>query len=166
MYLPDRGAAERRVVEPGEYAAGAARRSSSITSAISSVGTGGTSSCIFASSVRYAAGQGAAPRREHLPELDEQRPEFLARKPEMLGTSLLFRIVLQHAIIDDAEPEHRDDLAVPLPFSDLVVSDGDPLRLHVESRPISHHTMSLIQVRCGDGHLVIAPCALLVAKRA
>ena len=54
--------------------------------------------------------QDVAPRREHLPELDEQRPEFLAGKPEMLGTSLLFRFVLQHAVIDDAEPvpcEHR-----------------------------------------------------------
>jgi hypothetical protein len=57
VYLPDRGAAERRVVEPGEDSGGRHPEVFSITSVISSVGSGGTSSCIFASSVRYAGGR-------------------------------------------------------------------------------------------------------------
>jgi hypothetical protein len=86
-------------------------------------------------------------RRVGCPELDEQRPEFLAGKPELPGTSLLFRLVLQHAVIDDAEPvpcEHRDDLAVALPLCDLVVSDGELLRLHVGSRLTGRRAMSLL----------------------
>ena len=87
----------------------------------------------------------------------------------MLGTSLVFRLVLQHAVVDDAEPvpcQHRDDLAVALPLCDLVVSDGDPLRLHVESRLIGRRAMSLVlsELRRKTVAWVIAACAASVSR--
>jgi hypothetical protein len=87
----------------------------------------------------------------------------------MLGTSLLFRLVLQHAVVDDAESvpcEYRDDLAVALPLCDLAVSDGDPLRLHVESRLTGRRAMSLgsSAPRRKTVAWVIAACAVSVSR--
>jgi hypothetical protein len=87
VYLPDRGAAERRVVEPGEDSGG--RRPEVFLDHLGDQLRGQRRDVVLhlRELCAVCGRQDVAPRREHLPELDEQRPEFLAGKPEMLGTS-------------------------------------------------------------------------------
>jgi hypothetical protein len=42
-----------------------------------------------------------------LPELDEHRPEFLARQPKMLGPRPIAGLMLDELIVDDADAVTR-----------------------------------------------------------
>lgn len=77
-------------------------KSSSITSAIAFAGSGATSSY-----VRYSSGSKSLRVESILPELDEHRPEFLARQPKMLGPRSIAGLMLDESIVDDDDAMPR-----------------------------------------------------------
>ena len=83
----------------------------SISATASAEANGGTWSCSFASSSAISRGQQVAPRRQHLAELDEDRPQRLQRLAQARGVCVGSRAVREprhEAVQPEAQPDVQD----------------------------------------------------------